>query len=120
MRGIRDGPGKHKAAVWTAFFAGKKRNVPEHRACITADKKPLEKIRRHLYEMMTEADAEISGRTREEIYLQIDEMLHTPMLIWRNGVCYRSWAECLGYGTNCYGSSRGDAEVSPFLVEEKR
>ena len=119
MRGIRDGPGKHKAVVWTAFFAGIKRKVPEQTAYNAADKKPLEKIRKHLYEIMTEADAEISGKTREVIYLQIDEILHTPMLIWENGVCYRSWAECLGE-TNCYNSSRGDAEVSPFLVEEKR
>ena len=119
MRGIRDGPSKPKAAVWIAFFAGKKRKVPEQMSCNDADKKTLEKISKHLYEIMTEADAEISMKTREEIYLQIDEILHAPMWIWRNGVCYRSWAECLGNETNCYDScSKGDTVVSPFLVEE--
>ena len=94
--------------------------MPEQTACKAADKNLLEKIRKHLYEIMTEADAEISGKTREEVYLQIDEILHTPMFIWRNGVCYRSWAECLRNEMSYYVSSRGDTEVSPFLVEEKR
>lgn len=116
MSGIRDGPGRRKAADWTAFFAGNKRQVPEQKACNTADKNLLEKIRRHLYEIMTVADAKISGEARENIYLQIDEIFHTPMLIWKNGVCYRSWAECLDK-TN-YDDVRGDTEVSPFLVEE--
>lgn len=118
MRGIRDGPGKHKAAIWTAFFAGKNRKVPEQTACNAVDKNPLEKIRRHLYEISAGADGEIIPETRETLYLQIDEMLHTPMLIWRNGVCYRNWAECLKNETSCYCSSRGDTKVSLFLMEE--
>jgi len=114
----RDSPSKEKAAIRTVLLAGKKRKVRPEKVCKAADKNPLEKIRRHLYEIMTEVDAEISAKTREEIYLQIDEMLHMPILIWRNGVCYRSWAECLKNETSCYCSSRGDTEVSPFLVEE--
>ena len=119
MRGIRDGPGKPKAAVWTAFFAGKKRKMQPETACKTADINSLERVRKYLYEILTGADTEISEKRTEVIYLQVEKMLHTPMLIWRNGVCYRSWAEFLGNETSCYSSS-GDTEVSPFLMEEKR
>lgn len=50
---------------------------------------------------------------------QIDEILHAPMLIWKNGVLYNNWANCLSNGTNSDDSS-GDTEVSLFLMEESR
>lgn len=48
-----------------------------------------------------------------------DERLHAPMLIWKNGVPYNSWAHCLSNRTNSDDSS-GDTEVSLFLMEESR
>lgn len=119
MNRSRDEPGKPKAAIWNAFFVGKKRKVHPETECKTADRNLLERVRKYLYEIMIEAETERTEKTREEIYLQIDKMLHAPMLIWKNGVYYESWAECLEDETNCYDKcSRGDTKVSPILVEE--
>ena len=119
MNRSRDKPGKSKAAIRPALFAGKMRKVRPEKVCENADKNLLEKVRKYLYEIMIDADKGSFEKTKEELYLQIDEMLYAPMLIWKNGVCYESWAECLKNETNCYDSySGGDTVVSPFLVEE--
>ena len=122
MRGIRDGPGKSKVAVEAAFFAGGKAGMQtrRHQIEIVAIKQDrLQEIRDKLCLMIMDADVEMSQETMAALYTQIDEMLHAPMLIWKNGVLYNSWANCLNNRTNS-DDSRGDAEVSLFLMEESR
>lgn len=122
MRGIRDGPGKRKVAVGAAFFAGKKAGMQTRRhqiELVAAKQDRLQEIRDKLCLMMMDSDAEMSQDARTVLYTQIDEILHAPMLIWKNGVLYNSWANCLSNRTNSDDSSR-DTEVSLFLMEESR
>ena len=76
----------------------------------------LEKVREKLLWMSVDEDKGLSREKITALQVQIDEMLHAPMLIWKSGVLYRSWAQCLS--NKIMDDSRGDAEVSPFLVEE--
>ena len=119
MNRSRDKPGKLKAVIKNAFFVGKQTKVQPAPACKAADINPLERVRKYLYEIMIDADKGSFEKTKEELYLQIDEMLHAPILIWKNGVCYGSWGEYLENETNSYDSySKGDTVVSLFLLEE--
>lgn len=122
MRGIRDGPGKRKVAVKAAFFAGKitcKQTRRHEIESVSAKQDRLQEMRDKLCLMIMDPDAEMSQDTRTVLYAQIDEILHAPMLIWKNGVLYNSWANCLSNRTNSDDGS-GDTEVSLFLMEESR
>lgn len=122
MRGIRDGPGKRKVAVEVAFFAGKKASMKTRRheiESVSEKQDRLQEIRGKLCLMLMDSDVEMSQDAMIVLYKQIDEILHAPMLIWKNGVLYNSWANCLSNRTNSDVSS-GDTEVSPFLMEESR
>lgn len=122
MRGIRDGPGKRKVAVEAAFFARKKAGMKTRRheiESVSAKQDRLQEMRAKLWLMLMDSDAEMSQDAMIALYKQIDEILHAPMLIWKNGVLYNSWANCLSNRTNSDVSS-GDTEVSPFLMEESR
>lgn len=103
MRGIRDGPGNERVAVEAAFFAGKKAGMQtwKHQIEIVAVKQDrLQEIREKLCLMLMNSKVEMSQDARVDLYTQIDEMLHAPMLIWKNGVLYNSWANCLNNRTN--------------------
>ena len=122
MRGIRDGPGKRKVAVEAAFFAGEKTGMQTRKnqiESVAAKQDRLQEIRDKLCLMLMDSDVEMSQDAMIVLYKQIDEILHAPMLIWKNGVLYNSWANCLNNRTNSDVSS-GDTEVSPFLMEESR
>ena len=122
MRGIRDGPGKRKVAVEAAFFAGKKAGMKTRRheiESVSAKQDRLQEMRDKLWLMLMDSDVEMSQDATIALYKQIDEILNAPMLIWKNGVLYNSWANCLSNRTNSDVSS-GDTEVSPFLMEESR
>ena len=122
MRGIRDGPGKRKVAVEAAFFAGEKTGMQTRKnqiESVAAKQDRLQEIRDKLCLMLMDSDVEMSQDAMIVLYKQIDEILYAPMLIWKNGVLYNSWANCLNNRTNSDVSS-GDTEVSPFLMEESR
>ena len=122
MRGIRDGPGKRKVAVGAAFFAGKKAGMQTRKnqiESVAVKQDRLQEMRDKLWLMLMDSDAEMSQDARTVLYAQIDEILYAPMLIWKNGVLYNSWANCLSNRTNSDVSS-GDTDVSPFLMEESR
>ena len=122
MRGIRDGPGKRKVAVEAAFFAGKKAGMKTRRheiESVSAKQDRLQEMRDKLWLMLMDSDVEMSQDATIALYKQIDEILNAPMLIWKNGVLYNSWANCLSNRKNSDNSS-GDTEVSPFLMEESR
>lgn len=116
MKRIRDGPGKRKVAVGASFFVGKKAGLQtgKHRIKLVSEKQDrLQEIREKLCLMLMDSDVEMSQETKAVLYTQIDEILHAPMLIWKNGVLYNSWANCLNNRTNSDDSS-GDTEVSLF------
>ena len=122
MKRIRDGPGKRKVAVGAAFFVGEKTGVQtgKHRIKLVPKKQDrLQEIRDKLCLMLMDSDVEMSQETKAVLYAQVDEILHAPMLIWKNGVLYNNWANCLSNRTNSDDSS-GDMKVSPFLMEESR
>ena len=122
MRGIRDGPGNEKAAKDVAFFAGIKEGIQtrKQRIELVLEKKyRFQAVRDKLFMMLMDSNAEMSQDAMTDLYTQIDEILHAPMLIWKNGVLYNSWSDCLNNQTNSDDSS-GDTEVSPFLMEENR
>ena len=122
MRGIRDGPGKRKVAVGAAFFAGEKTGMQTRKnqiESVAAKQDRLQEIRDKLCLMLMDSDVEMSQDAMIVLYKQIDEILYAPMLIWKNGVLYNSWANCLNNRTNSDVSS-GDTEVSLFLMEESR
>ena len=122
MKRIRDGPGKRKVAVEAAFFAGKISGMQTWRheiESVSTKQDRLQEMRDKLCLMIMDSDAEMSQDTRTVLYAQIDEILHAPMLIWKNGVLYNSWANCLSNRTNSDVNS-GDTEVSLFLMEESR
>lgn len=122
MKRIRDGPGKRKVAVGAAFFAGKKAGMQTRKhqiELVSVKQDRLQEIRDKLYLMLIDSDVEMSQVAMTVLYTQIDEILHAPMLIWKNGVLYNSWANCLSNRTNSDDSS-GDTEVSRFLMEESR
>ena len=122
MKRIRDGPGKRKVAVEAAFFAGKKTGMQTRKhqiESVAAKQDRLQEIRDKLCLMLMDSDVEMPQDTMTALYKQIDEMLHAPMLIWKNGVLYNSWANCLSNRINSDVSS-GDTEVSLFLMEESR
>ena len=122
MRGIRDGPGKRKVAVEAAFFAGEKTGMQTRKnqiESVAAKQDRLQEIRDKLCLMLMDSDVEMSQDAMIVLYKQIDEILYAPMLIWKNGVLYNSWANCLSSRTNSDDSS-GDTEVSLFLMEESR
>ena len=122
MKRIRDGPGKRKVAVEAAFFAGKKAGMKTRKhqiILVSAKQDRLQEMRDKLCLMIMDPDAEMSQDARTVLYAQIDEILYAPMLIWKNGVLYNSWANCLSNRTNS-DISIGDKEVSPFLMEESR
>lgn len=98
MRGIRDGPGKRKVAVEAAFFAGKKAGMKTRRheiESVSAKQDRLQEMRDKLWLMLMDSDVEMSQDAMIALYKQIDEILNAPMLIWKNGVLYNSWANCL-------------------------
>ena len=122
MKRIRDGPGKRKVAVEAAFFAGKKAGMKTRRheiESVSAKQDRLQEMRDKLWLMLMDSDVEMSQDAMIALYKQIDEILNAPMLIWKNGVLYNSWANCLSNRINSDVSS-GDTEVSPFLMEESR
>ena len=122
MKRIRDGPGKRKVAIGAAFFVGKKASVQakkQRMEIVSGKKDRLQEIRNILCQMTMGSETEMSQDAMTVLYAQIDEMLHAPMLIWKNGVLYNSWANCLSNKSNSDDSS-GDTEVSPFLMEENR
>jgi len=116
LKRIRDGPGKRKVAVEAAFFAGKKAGMQtrKHQINLVSTKQDrLQEMCDKLCLMLMDPDAEMSQDGRTVLYAKIDEILHAPMLIWKNGVLYNSWANCLSNRTNSDDSS-GDTEVSLF------
>jgi len=116
LKRIRDGPGKRKAAVEAAFFAGKKPGMQTRKnqiESVPAKQDRLQEMRDKLCLMIMDPDAEMSQDARTVLYAQIDAILHAPMLIWKNGVLYNSWANCMSNRTNSDDSS-GDTEVSLF------
>lgn len=116
MKRIRDGPGKRKVAIGAAFFVGKKTSVQakkQRMEIVSGKKDRLQEIRNILCQMTMGSETEVSQDAMTVLYAQIDEMLHAPLLIWKNGVCYNSWANCLSNKSNS-DDSRGDTKVSLF------
>lgn len=119
LKRIRDGPGKEKAATNAAFFAERKRNVQsklELPGCEVKSCDRLQEVRQRLLQMLGDGDSKAKPETHAIMQRQIDEVLYAPMLIWENGLIYNSWSHLLGRQKN--NKIRGDAEVSPFLMEE--
>lgn len=98
MKRIRDGPGQKNAAKRAAFFVRKK-DFPfiTENNCMPDEKtKDVAEIRKMLFQKFMNDRRGMTPELDSKINEEIEEVLNNRTLIWKNGVLYHSWAECLG------------------------
>lgn len=98
MRRIRDGPGQKNAAKRAAFFVRKKESpfITEDNCMPDEKTNDVVEIRKMLFQKFVDDRRVMTPEQASKINEEIVEVLNNRTLIWKNGVLYHSWAECLG------------------------